>query len=422
MRLRALWTLAVGGLLVIGFSVPVTVAGSPTFVVDDDGHASASNCAAATPTYSTIEAAVTAASSGSLIKVCPGNYSGTQVVVDKTLTIMGAQAGHAAQSCLNRPTESRVQASAGGDGSGAFLVKADNGQDRRFPDRQQFRPRDPDGCGDLGLRHRQQPDPQQRDGRVSQRQSRGCRRRSRVFHNCIANNNLSGSGAGNGIYSDQGLRNASIWANGFKHNANSGILLTAFGAPVKNVSAVANISTDDKTFLAAYGAQGLLVEGNHVGNATASFGDAGSAIYIGGGSDVGGNGSNGVSLIGNTINSDHFAGIAIRGSADNVLIRGNNIRNTTRGVDVNSDAVGSSLVEWNVIHNAGDFGIYLRGVTSENEVTDNHVAGSGSFDCRDESSGPGTAGTANDWLRNVGATSSPVGLCHPLTAETTPTF
>lgn len=412
MRLRGLWSLVLGGML-IGFSAPAAMGASPTFVVDDDGMANASNCNAATPTYNTIQLAVTAAPSGATIKVCPGNYSGQQVVVDKTLAIMGAQAGHAAQSCAARTSESRVQASTGVGGTGAFWVKADKVRIDGFLIDNNSGPgiqTDNATSGYIIANNRIRNNDM---GVYLNANPAGTAARTRVFHNCIANNNLSGSGAGNGIYSDQGLRHASIWANGFKHNANAGILLSAVDFPVKNVSAVANISTDDKTFLAAYGAWGLLVEGNHVGNATASFGDAGSAIYIGGGSDIGGNGSNGVSVVKNVINSDHFAGIAIRGSADNLLVSGNNVKNTTRGVDVNSDAAGSSVVEWNVIRNVIDYGIYLRSVTSENEITDNDVAGSGSFDCRDESSGPGTSGTANDWLRNLGATSSPAGLCHP---------
>lgn len=45
-----------------------------TRVVDDDGLATPSNCDATTPTFPTIQLAVTAAGPGDTIKVCPGNY------------------------------------------------------------------------------------------------------------------------------------------------------------------------------------------------------------------------------------------------------------------------------------------------------------------------------------------------------------
>jgi SLT domain-containing protein len=44
-------------------------------------------------------------------------------------------------------------------------------------------------------------------------------------------------------------------------------------------------------------------------------------------------------------------------------------------------------------------------------IKGNSMHGNGGFDAHDESAGAGTAGTANDWVRNNCATSSPSGLC-----------
>ena len=63
-----------------------------TLVVDDDGMATAADCNDPTPTYMTIGAAVAAAASGDTIKVCPGMYT-ENVVLNKSLTLLGAQAG-----------------------------------------------------------------------------------------------------------------------------------------------------------------------------------------------------------------------------------------------------------------------------------------------------------------------------------------
>src|SRR5207247_6912388 len=77
-----------------------------TLVVDDDGMASASDCNDSTSTYMTISAAVAAASSGDTIKVCPGTYT-ENVVLNKSLTLLGAQAGVDARGRVS-PAESVV--------------------------------------------------------------------------------------------------------------------------------------------------------------------------------------------------------------------------------------------------------------------------------------------------------------------------
>src|SRR2546421_3434875 len=64
----------------------------PTLVVDRDGKASATDCNASDPAYLTISAAVTAASSGDIIIVCPATYT-ENVVLNKSLTLRGAQSG-----------------------------------------------------------------------------------------------------------------------------------------------------------------------------------------------------------------------------------------------------------------------------------------------------------------------------------------
>ena len=62
-----------------------------TFVVDQDGMATNSNCNSSTPTpYTTVSAAVAAAAAGDTVKVCPGTYT-EDVTVDKALTLKGAQ-------------------------------------------------------------------------------------------------------------------------------------------------------------------------------------------------------------------------------------------------------------------------------------------------------------------------------------------
>src|SRR5688572_13186775 len=66
--------------------------GQAQTVVDDDGMGDASNCDSAVAAFNTIQAAVTAASPGDTIKVCPGIYT-EDVTITISLTLQGAQMG-----------------------------------------------------------------------------------------------------------------------------------------------------------------------------------------------------------------------------------------------------------------------------------------------------------------------------------------
>jgi hypothetical protein len=56
----------------------------------------------------------------------------------------------------------------------------------------------------------------------------------------------------------------------------------------------------------------------------------------------------------------------------------------------------------------GSNGFFAGSDTSSNTFQDKHASGSGTFDCRDDSGG---AGTANFWLNDKGQTSQPSGIC-----------
>ena len=55
------------------------------------------------------------------------------------------------------------------------------------------------------------------------------------------------------------------------------------------------------------------------------------------------------------------------------------------------------------------YGIFVAAASSGNLLTENKLTGN-VFDAWDESSGSGTAGTANRWKHNKGQTSFPAGL------------
>jgi hypothetical protein len=91
--------------------------------------------------------------------------------------------------------------------------------------------------------------------------------------------------------------------------------------------------------------------------------------------------------------------------------------NTANSNDVNLYVVGmtNSLVTTNVTNSATYNGIYVDPTSTGNSFRNNSArgttAGAGNFDMEDDSTGAGTAGTANTWQNNVCSTALPAGIC-----------
>jgi hypothetical protein len=69
-----------------------TAHGASVLIVADDGFGSAADCNDATPTFTSINAAIAAAAPGDTIKVCPGTYN-ENVVLNKNVFLIGAMSG-----------------------------------------------------------------------------------------------------------------------------------------------------------------------------------------------------------------------------------------------------------------------------------------------------------------------------------------
>src|SRR3954454_4857828 len=72
--------------LIFGFTHPAHAVS--ILVVDSDGQASAADCNASDPAYTTVQSAVDAAGASDIVLICPGTYT-EQVTVQKDLDLAG---------------------------------------------------------------------------------------------------------------------------------------------------------------------------------------------------------------------------------------------------------------------------------------------------------------------------------------------
>src|SRR5690348_468992 len=104
------------------------------------------------------------------------------------------------------------------------------------------------------------------------------------------------------------------------------------------------------------------------------------------------------------------------GSATGIVVRANDVTNNGgSGVvlfGANKNLIKSNHVTGNGAALFGSMdGIHLDMNSSNNEVLDNQASNNVNLDCHDQSTGGGTAGTANTWQGDHGGTSVPVGIC-----------
>jgi Right handed beta helix region len=345
--------------------------------------------------FQTIQSAVNDddAVPGATIWVCPGLYEETVKVETPRLTLKGANAGRdATRSRRHResvvsppegtePTEATVQLLEDGITWDGFTILG-----RALEQNGPGMTTDPAHSGYL-IR-----DTIFQDNGIGLRLAANGEKPSIVCRNrFVANNEFDPTG-GYGIVSDQTTRQALITYNRFEDHNGGAILFSDSGADTHtDVLIDHNKSVRDLTLATIFSSTRLRLSHNDARNRLEGPADGSSSIFIG------------------ARNKD-------------IWVHRNRVRSASgNGIDVTPSGEGGKApaapenvrVTKNKASGALLAGLHMAIRTAAVTVTGNTAVDNGEWDCRDDSSGSGTDGTANTWTDNLGVDSLPDGICAP---------
>jgi parallel beta-helix repeat protein len=406
MRRLALIAAPIAVLGLATFSNTAVRASGSTLVVDDN-HAQCPTAA-----YTTISAAVAAASAGDTIQVCAGIYPET-VTVDKQLTFDGAKMGIDARSGRGGlATESVVDSINGG-----FII--DGGVNNVTIDGFTIMGAGSDSVGADGIEAFQGSSGLQLLNNIVRDNLEGINFQNPdgtmpaliQHNNFINNNNGTTAEGGTGVFISNGPANStSILANKFSGHRQTAINFAGNSNSHSTGLVVdGNQSQNDATFVVATNSDNAAVDSNTIsysgsanGTAILDFGSNNNlrilSNVIKGGS---GSGTSGIKLA-------DFSGSPSVGST----VSGNKVTGRYFGIRVVGNYT-SALISSNKVTGATNVGIEVE-AGSGNVITHNSVSGTvGPYACQDMTTGSLTAGTADTWRHNTGggAASSPTGIC-----------
>jgi parallel beta-helix repeat protein len=126
-----------------------------------------------------------------------------------------------------------------------------------------------------------------------------------------------------------------------------------------------------------------------------------------------------------TVTSNTLKGFAGAGVQLGFALPGSSVQPPTTGATVTGNTISrcgtgvgllvaqGNVVSANKVSSSTAYGLDVDSASSGNTASNNTVQGSKTLDCEDLSKGSGTSGTADTWTANIGASSSPAGLCGP---------
>jgi hypothetical protein len=256
-----------------------------------------------------------------------------------------------------------------------------------------------------------------------------------VYDNTFIGNTLPGAASGNGIYSDQGLRNALIEHNYFTRHTNASMVFDSSVGTNNGIIARKNFIEDDSS-IAVFNSNNVLIEQNFVRRPN------GTGIFLGGGTanvtidqnivdeSLDGSGIVVTGAIGagtnvsavvtrNLVADNAFSGIRVDASNGAQVKRNVILRNGSDGIRI-TNASNNTVAGNNSLHNGRD-GIRVEaGTASNNRIVSNNLKQNGEHDAHDDTAGPGSGGTANYWIDNSGQTENRPGLIDKGNASSDP--
>jgi hypothetical protein len=347
----------------------------PTLVVDDDGRGTVKNCDANQLAFTSVQAAVDFASQNTTIKVCPGTYT-EQVTVGKNK--LKLQSAEQLQAIIKAPA---VMAEPGD------LVRITNGA--KGVELKGFTVAGPlpDAlfCSSeirAGVKVDENASATIRDNHITE-----IRSASEALRGCQ-----------NGIaiavgrdFADQ-IGKAKIDGNTIDLYQKAGVYVDGAGS---NGTVTDNeISGDGPNPTIAQ--NGIQISRRAVGKVT------------------------GNTVVDHQYTSDPTSstGILVFAASPDTEIRGNTVSRNDDNIALYDTL--SILVKQNEATLATKYdGLYAADDSLNNRFEENTAIGNLEADCRDDSTGSKTSGTANTWTGNTGATSMPAGLCAPIGGEGT---
>lgn len=383
-------------------------------------------------TFATIQAAVTAASSGDHIKVCPGTYI-------EQVTIPAGKDHLSLES--KKPLQAIIQAPAVLVGMKA-IVRVAGAQDASI---KQFTIQGPGGGGCDSLEYGVRVDG---GGSATIEKNHITQIRDNPFSGC-----QNGNAVQIGRAADATTGSATVKDNTIDGYQKTGILVSNAGSsatiqhntvqgigPTASIAqngiqvsagADANVKDNDvsgnvytpqtvvSTGILLFTPGAVTVENNDVYSNDVNVYDFASStdVRIKNNETCGGTfdgfdvvSSSGVTVENNKAHDNAFDGIYLNDTGSGNTVKKNDVK--ANGEDgINLDGASNNTLNDNKTNGNTRDGVHASSTSTGNTIQDNDAKSNTAFDCRDLSSGAGTAGTANTWTKDKGATSSPAGLC-----------
>lgn len=395
--------------LVGGIFAGTTQAAGPWFV--DPAGNDTNDCLSTLTACLTIQGAITKASPGDTINVASGTYV-EEVIVNKTLTLLGAQADVDARNRVAVP-ESIVSGP-----NGSFSLEANNVILNGFTVS--------GSISNAGIKTSPTYSGYQILNNIIEGNVFGLYLHSEgttqtiVSQNLFNNNNIAGSASGNGIYSDQGLDNVSISDNKFTGaHANASIALV--NTTSSDVTISDNEMVNDGTIYLINLSGTNTISGNNVTGSTSH------GIQLDGSNDN-------VTISNNTITGINDGWSAIRvsdnnGSNGSITITNNSLKDNITSTLFESYGINSTDGTATVVANSNDLSNNDIGVRYEPAIPPSNTLDA-TCNWWGNSNGPGPVGpgsgspvTTNVDFTSWLTTSNLSGPCNgPLTDSTPNAF